>query len=110
MTTAILADDEPFMRAALRERLARLWPELQLLQECEDGIEALQAIQRTKPERRNVVNWLQQVGMRPREQHQRQQREALPCQHRRQPHSQCLLHRRPVPESPRQPPIAELKG
>ncbi|MDR7335973.1 LytTR family DNA-binding domain-containing protein [Roseateles asaccharophilus] len=50
MTTAILADDEPFMRAALRERLAQLWPELRLLQECEDGIQALQAIQRLKPQ------------------------------------------------------------
>ena len=48
--TAILADDEPFMRAALRERLAQLWPELRLLQECADGIEALQAIQRLKPQ------------------------------------------------------------
>jgi len=48
--TAILADDEPFMRAALRERLAQLWPELRLLQECEDGIAALQAIQRLRPQ------------------------------------------------------------
>jgi len=48
--TAILADDEPFMRAALRERLAQLWPELRLLQECEDGIQALQAIQRLRPQ------------------------------------------------------------
>lgn len=48
--TAILADDEPFMRAALRERLVQLWPELRLLQECADGIEALQAIQRLKPQ------------------------------------------------------------
>jgi DNA-binding LytR/AlgR family response regulator len=48
--TAILADDEPFMRAALRERLAQLWPELRLLRECEDGIEALQAIQQLRPQ------------------------------------------------------------
>jgi CheY-like chemotaxis protein len=48
--TAILADDEPFMRAALRERLAQLWPELRLLRECGDGIEALQAIQRLRPQ------------------------------------------------------------
>jgi DNA-binding LytR/AlgR family response regulator len=48
--TAILADDEPFMRAALRERLAQLWPELRLLQECEDGIQGLQAIQRLRPQ------------------------------------------------------------
>lgn len=48
--TAILADDEPFMRAALRERLTQLWPELRLLQECEDGLQALQAIQRLRPQ------------------------------------------------------------
>ncbi|KQY88470.1 LytTR family DNA-binding domain-containing protein [Pelomonas sp. Root1444] len=48
--TAILADDEPFMRAALRERLTQLWPELRLLQECADGIQALQAIQRLRPQ------------------------------------------------------------
>ncbi len=48
--TAILADDEPFMRAALRERLQQLWPELQIVQECEDGLSALQAIQRLQPQ------------------------------------------------------------
>jgi len=47
---AILADDEPFMRAALRERLLQLWPELQIAKECEDGISALQAIQALKPQ------------------------------------------------------------
>lgn len=47
--TAIIADDEPFMRAALRERLLQLWPELQVVQECEDGVSALQAIQKLQP-------------------------------------------------------------
>lgn len=47
---AILADDEPFMRAALRERLQQLWPELEIAQECEDGIGALQAIQSRQPQ------------------------------------------------------------
>lgn len=47
---AILADDEPFMRAALRERLLQLWPELRIEQECEDGLAALQAIQRLRPQ------------------------------------------------------------
>lgn len=47
---AILADDEPFMRAALRERLLQLWPDLQIVQECEDGISALQAIQQRQPQ------------------------------------------------------------
>jgi DNA-binding LytR/AlgR family response regulator len=35
---------------AVGERLAQLWPELRLLQECEDGIQALQAIQRLRPQ------------------------------------------------------------
>ncbi|RZL39010.1 MAG: response regulator transcription factor [Rubrivivax sp.] len=48
--TAILADDEPFMLAALRERLAQLWPELRLLRECGDGITALRAIQELRPD------------------------------------------------------------
>lgn len=47
---AILADDEPFMRAALRERLLQLWPELLIAEECEDGLAALQAIQRLRPQ------------------------------------------------------------
>lgn len=47
---AILADDEPFMRAALRERLLQLWPELQIEQECEDGVGALKGIQRLQPQ------------------------------------------------------------
>lgn len=48
--TAVLADDEPFMRAALRERLQQLWPELHIVRECEDGIQALQAIQQLRPQ------------------------------------------------------------
>ncbi|HEY0957324.1 MAG TPA: LytTR family DNA-binding domain-containing protein [Roseateles sp.] len=49
-TTAVLADDEPFMRAALRDQLQLLWPELQIVQECGDGISALQAIQQRRPQ------------------------------------------------------------
>jgi len=48
--TAVLADDEPFMRAALRERLLQLWPELRIVCECEDGVRALQAIQQQRPD------------------------------------------------------------
>ena len=35
--TAVIADDEPLLRAQLRSRLARLWPELSVVQEMENG-------------------------------------------------------------------------
>ena len=34
---AVIADDEPLVRAQLRTRLARLWPELDVVQEMENG-------------------------------------------------------------------------
>jgi DNA-binding LytR/AlgR family response regulator len=37
MTSAIIVDDEPLLRAMLRTRLARLWPELQVVHEMGDG-------------------------------------------------------------------------
>ena len=47
---AVLADDEPFMRAALRDCLGQLWPELRIVAESEDGLRALQAIQQQRPQ------------------------------------------------------------
>jgi DNA-binding LytR/AlgR family response regulator len=35
--TAVIADDEPLLRAQLRSRLARLWPELEVVHEMENG-------------------------------------------------------------------------
>ena len=35
--TAVIADDEPLLRAMLRTRLARLWPELSIVHEMADG-------------------------------------------------------------------------
>jgi DNA-binding LytR/AlgR family response regulator len=35
--TAVIADDEPLLRANLRSRLAKLWPELQVVHEMENG-------------------------------------------------------------------------
>ena len=35
--TAVIADDEPLLRAQLRSRLSRLWPELHIVQEMENG-------------------------------------------------------------------------
>jgi DNA-binding LytR/AlgR family response regulator len=35
--TAVIADDEPLLRAMLRSRLAKLWPELEVVHEMENG-------------------------------------------------------------------------
>ena len=50
MTTAILAEDEALLRAALRDLLAQVWPELDVLAECEDGASALEAIDAHRPD------------------------------------------------------------
>ena len=47
---AVIAEDEPLLRAELRESLAKLWPELRVCAEVEDGIEALRAIEQHGPE------------------------------------------------------------
>jgi DNA-binding LytR/AlgR family response regulator len=50
VTTAILAEDEPLLREELRQLLGQLWPELQVLAEAEDGLEALQALESHRPQ------------------------------------------------------------
>nr|WP_314863962.1 LytTR family DNA-binding domain-containing protein [uncultured Undibacterium sp.] len=50
MTTAIIADDEDLPRKDLRRMLAELWPELEILAECEHGTEALEAIHQYNPD------------------------------------------------------------
>lgn len=47
--TALIADDEPFMREALREQLQMLWPDLEIVAEAADGPEALRALIAHKP-------------------------------------------------------------
>lgn len=42
--TAVIADDEPLLRSQLRMRLARLWPELQVVHEMENGRDVEQVI------------------------------------------------------------------
>ena len=42
--TALIADDEDLPRAELRRMLARAWPELQVVAECEDGPAAVEAL------------------------------------------------------------------
>ncbi|WP_395702761.1 LytR/AlgR family response regulator transcription factor [Aquabacterium sp.] len=47
---ALIADDEPLLRAELREALARVWPELQVVAEAADGKQALAAALAQRPE------------------------------------------------------------
>lgn len=48
--TAIIADDEPLLAEDLRRRLAALWPELEVVAVCHDGIAALERLQQGKPD------------------------------------------------------------
>ena len=47
--TAILAEDEGAQRQELRAALAQLWPELEIVAECEDGLAAMEAVQKFRP-------------------------------------------------------------
>ncbi|GJG95141.1 LytTR family DNA-binding domain-containing protein [Cupriavidus pauculus] len=47
--TALIADDEEHLRAHLRGKLARLWPELEIVAEAANGVEAADAIARLAP-------------------------------------------------------------
>jgi DNA-binding LytR/AlgR family response regulator len=48
--TAILAEDEAPQRQELRTLLAELWPTLDVVAECEDGLAALQALEEHRPD------------------------------------------------------------
>jgi DNA-binding LytR/AlgR family response regulator len=48
--TAVLADDERLMREQLRARLAEVWPELQIVAEAKNGIEAVQMVDQLRPD------------------------------------------------------------
>jgi len=50
MTTALIADDEPLLRAQLRARLAEAWPELKVVGLARDGGEALELAARYEPD------------------------------------------------------------
>jgi len=50
MTDAVIAEDEPVLRGELKDNLTRLWPGLAIVAEAEDGIEALDALERCRPQ------------------------------------------------------------
>jgi DNA-binding LytR/AlgR family response regulator len=47
---ALVAEDEELMRERLREQLARVWPELAIVAEARDGVEALELFERHSPQ------------------------------------------------------------
>jgi DNA-binding LytR/AlgR family response regulator len=47
---AVIAEDEPVLRSELVSTLAKLWPELVICAEAEDGVEALHALEAHAPD------------------------------------------------------------
>ncbi len=47
--SAVIADDEPLLRAQLRTRLARLWPELAIVHEMGDGRDVARVLEEHAP-------------------------------------------------------------
>ena len=47
--TALIAEDEPLMRERLKEKLAEVWPELEVVAEASDGDEALALVDIHEP-------------------------------------------------------------
>ena len=47
--TAVIADDEPLLRAGLRDALAQAWPELEIVAEAGNGREAVAAVREHQP-------------------------------------------------------------
>ena len=50
MPTAVIADDEDLQRNELQRLLVLVWPELEIVASCEDGGDALEAIDRLRPD------------------------------------------------------------
>jgi DNA-binding LytR/AlgR family response regulator len=48
--TTVIAEDEALLRGELRDALARLWPELEVVAEAADGIEAARAVEAHAPD------------------------------------------------------------
>jgi DNA-binding LytR/AlgR family response regulator len=50
MTTALIADDEPLLRAGLREALRAAWPALEIVAEAANGAEAVHLAREHQPD------------------------------------------------------------
>jgi len=47
--TAVIADDEPLLRASLKAALGQAWPELEIVAEAANGAEAVHAVREHQP-------------------------------------------------------------
>lgn len=47
---AVIADDERLMREQLRARLAEVWPELEIVAEARNGVEAVELVEQHRPD------------------------------------------------------------
>jgi len=47
---ALIAEDEELLRQSLVQQLGRLWPDLRLVAECEDGASALEQLAEKQPD------------------------------------------------------------
>jgi DNA-binding LytR/AlgR family response regulator len=47
---AVLADDERLMREQLRARLAEVWPDLEIVAEARNGLEAVECVEQHRPD------------------------------------------------------------
>jgi DNA-binding LytR/AlgR family response regulator len=50
MTSALIVEDEPLLRAELADQLAMLWPELEIAGQAENGIEAVAMLEALRPD------------------------------------------------------------
>lgn len=50
MIKVVIAEDEALLRHALKHALDEAWPELEMVIECEDGAEAIEAIAQYRPD------------------------------------------------------------
>lgn len=48
--SAVIADDERLMRDQLRSRLQQVWPELNIVAEAKNGLEAIEAVKQHQPD------------------------------------------------------------
>jgi DNA-binding LytR/AlgR family response regulator len=48
--TAVIAEDEPVLRAQLKELLGAAWPELDVVAAAEDGLQAMRELERHNPD------------------------------------------------------------
>jgi len=50
MTSALIVEDEPLLRAELADRLAMLWPDLEIAGQAENGVEAVAMLEALRPD------------------------------------------------------------